>query len=41
MKGAIREMSFLMTQYHSVLDHIGKDYITEEDYEEKRNAIMS
>ena len=43
MKGAIRKMSFLMTQYRSVLDHIGKDYITEEDYEreEKRYHVMT
>ena len=41
-KGAIRKMSFLMTQYRSVLDHIGKDHITEEDYEreEKRYHVM-
>ena len=43
MKGAIRKMSFLMTQYRSVLDHIGKDHITEEDYEreEKRFHVMT
>ena len=43
MKGAIRKMSFLMTQYRSVLDHIGKDHITEEDYEreEKRYHVMT
>ena len=43
MKGAIRKMSFLMTQYRSVLEHIGKDYITEEDYEreEKRYHVMT
>ena len=43
MKGAIRKMSFLMTQYRSVLDHIGKDFITEEDYEreEKRYHVMT
>ena len=42
-KGAIRKMSFLMTQYRSVLDHIGKDHITEEDYEreEKRYHVMT
>ena len=35
MKGAIRKMSFLMT--HIVcLDHIGKDHITEEDYERRK-----
>ena len=43
IKGAIRKMSFLMTQYRSVLDYIGKDYITEEDYEreEKRYHVMT
>ena len=43
MKGAIRKISFLMTQYRSVLDHIGKDHITEEDYEreEKRYHVMT
>jgi len=43
MKGAIRKMSFLMTQYRAVLDHIGKDFITEEDYEreEKRYHVMT
>jgi hypothetical protein len=43
MKGAIRKMSFLMTQYRSVLEHIGKDHITEEDYEreEKRYHVMT
>ena len=43
MKGAIRKMSFLMTQYRSVLAHIGKDHITEEDYEkeEKRYHVMT
>ena len=43
MKGAIRKMSFLMTQDRSVLDHIGKDHITEEDYEreEKRYHVMT
>ena len=42
-KGAIRKMSFLMPQYRSVLDHIGKDHITEEDYEreEKRYHVMT
>jgi len=43
MKGAIREMSFLMTQYQSVLNKLGKDYLTEEDFEndEKRYHVMT
>lgn len=43
MKGAIRKLSFLMTQYQSVMDHIGKDHLTEEDYEreERRYHIMT
>lgn len=43
IKGAIREMSFLMTQYQSVLDKLGKDHLTEEDFEEdeKKYHIMT
>lgn len=43
IKGAIREMSFLMTQYQSVLDKLGKDHLTEEDFEEdeKRYHVMT
>jgi hypothetical protein len=43
IKGAIREMSFLMTQYNSIMKKIGKEYITEEDYErdERRYHIMT
>ena len=43
MKGAIRRLSHLMTQYRSVLAHMGKDHITEEDYEreEKRYHVMT
>jgi len=43
MKGAIREMSFLMTQYQSVLEKLGKDHLTEEDFEndEKRYHVMT
>lgn len=33
IKGAIRQLSFYVTQYNSLMDAIGKDYITEEDYE--------
>lgn len=43
IKGAIREMSFLMTQYQSVLDKLGKEHLTEEDFEEdeKRYHVMT
>lgn len=43
MKGAIRKLSFLITQYQSVMDHLGKDHLTEEDYEreERRYHIMT
>jgi transposase len=43
IKGALREMSFLMTQYNSVLEKLGKDHLTEEDFEEdeKKYHIMT
>jgi len=43
IRGAIRELSYLMTQYNSVMEKIGKDHITEEDYEkdEIRYHIMT
>lgn len=43
VKGAIRELSFLITQYQSVLNKIGKTELTEEDFEEdeKRYHIMT
>lgn len=43
IKGAIREMSFLITQYNSVLEKLGKDHLTEEDFEEdeKRYHVMT
>lgn len=43
MKGAIREMSFLITQYKSILQKTGKEYLTEEDFEldEKRYHVMT
>ena len=43
IKGAIRELSYLMTQYKNVTEKIGKEYITEEDYEkdEIRYHIMT
>ena len=43
IKGAIREMSYLMTQYNSVLEKTGKEHLTEEDFEEdeKRYHVMT
>lgn len=43
IKGAIRRISFCMTQYQSVLDKLGKTSITEEDYEkeESRYHVMT
>lgn len=43
IKGAIRRISFSMTQYQSVLDKLGVTSITEEDYEreESRYHIMT
>jgi hypothetical protein len=43
IKGAIREMSYLMTQYNSVLQKTGKEHLTEEDFEEdeKRYHVMT
>ena len=43
IKGAIREMSLLMTQYQSVLEKVGKEELTEEDFEEdeKRYHVMT
>lgn len=43
IRGAIREMSFMMTQYKSILQKIGKDHLTEEDFEEdeKRYHVMT
>lgn len=43
IKAAIRELSFLMTQYEMILKKIGKDHLTEEDFEndEKRNHVMT
>ena len=39
MKGAIRKMSFLMTQYRSVLDHIGKDLHHRRGLRKRREAL--
>lgn len=33
IKGAIRQLSFYVTQYNSLMSVIGKEFITEEDYE--------
>jgi hypothetical protein len=43
IRGAIREMSFLVTQYNNVLNKIGKTHLTEEDFEEdeKRYHVMT
>jgi hypothetical protein len=43
VQGAIRKLSFFTTQYKSVMKMIGKDMITEEDYEreEDRYHIMT
>jgi hypothetical protein len=43
VKGAIREMSSLTTQYKSILARLGKDYLTEEDFEldERRYHVMT
>lgn len=43
IKGAIREMSFLMTQYKSILEKLGKENLTEEDFEidERRYHVMT
>lgn len=43
VQGAIRKMSFFTTQYDNLLKSIGKDHITEEDYEkeEDRYHIMT
>lgn len=43
IKGAIREMSFLVTQYKSMLSKLGKDHLTEEDFEkdERRYHVMT
>lgn len=43
IKGALREMSFLITQYNTVLKKTGKDHLTEEDFEEdeKRYHVMT
>ena len=41
--GAVRKMSFFTTQYNSILKKLGKDDITEEEYEkeESRYHVMT
>ena len=43
LKGGLRKMSFFTTQYKSILQVLGKENITEEDYErnEERHHIMT
>jgi hypothetical protein len=33
VRGAIRKIHFLIEEYKKILNHLGKEYITEEDYE--------
>lgn len=37
MQGAIRKLSAFITQYHSLLEFIGKENITEEEYEKEED----
>lgn len=43
VKGALRKLSFFTTQYQSIMEKLGKEEITEEDYElnESRHHIMT
>ena len=43
VQGAIRKMNFFTNQYDKLMEHIGKDELTEEDYEleEARYHIMT
>ena len=43
MQGAVRKMNFFTNQYDNLMEHIGKDELTEEDYEleEARYHIMT
>jgi hypothetical protein len=43
IRGAIRKMSFFTTQYEAIMQKMGKDEITEEDYElnEARHHVMT
>lgn len=42
-RGAIRKLSFMVTQYKNIMDKLGKDSLTEEDYEndQRRYHIMT
>lgn len=43
VKGALRKLSFFTTQYQAIMEKLGKEEITEEDYElnESRHHIMT
>lgn len=43
VKGALRKLSFFTTQYQAIMEKLGKDEITEEDYElnESRHHVMT
>jgi hypothetical protein len=43
IKGAVRKLSFFTTQYQAIMQKLGKEEITEEDYElnESRHHIMT
>lgn len=43
IKGAVRKLSFFTTQYQAIMDKLGIDEITEEDYElnESRHHVMT
>jgi len=43
VKGALRKLSFFTTQYQAIMQKLGKDEITEEDYElnESRHHVMT
>lgn len=43
VRGALRKLSFFTTQYQAIMDKLGKEEITEEDYElnESRHHVMT
>ena len=43
VKGALRKLSFFTTQYQAIMEKLGKEEITEEDYElnESRHHVMT
>ena len=43
VKGALRKLSFFATQYQAIMEKLGKEEITEEDYElnESRHHVMT